>query len=516
MRHVVALLMLSVPVAAQDAWEWMIRGDVYAERSQHADAAAAYREAIAADPALRERIAPRLARQLLWSDEARAAVPLFEESLLVHADDCDLRNDYGLALAWSDRLDEAMEQYRRVVGACPAARNTARLRAAMAARWADRPSLASAFYRAVLSDGTPRDQSEARAGLAYIDLIRDENRAAFAEFDRLGHHEGAAIAAARLGDYVEAERRIDRVEAEGALPRDLLDLREVIAAADLYEVRPASTAFRDADGTSFGATEVGVSRPWRQRGRGEIALGVSSLSNDDGRSHDAQWAEITAEQRFSTDFAARGAIRFTSYDDWRPLTGELRGIWTPSDAWRFDGTLARLQITDHVGAIDHRLTGTYAAASIDRRVGGRDVWTGGMDTTRWSEGNTRLRVIARWQRRFEGVPRVTLELPLLLQFYDEPFAFGLFSPERYVEVGPGVILYRRYRRVWNFSVYGRAGVQRENSDRWRALGVARAAIERDLRDLWALRASAAWSNSNVTGSGGFERTSLRIEVAKRF
>ena len=117
---------------------------------------------------------------------------------------------------------------------------------------------------------------------------------------------------------------------------------------------------------------------------------------------------------------------------------------------------------------------------------------------------------------FEGVPRLTAEWPTLVQRYDEPFPFGLFSPRRYVETGPAVNVYRRYRRHWNLSAYVRGGAQREDSASWRPLATARIAVERDLADRWALRASAAWSNSNLTSSGGFRRTSLALELAKRF
>ena len=138
------------------------------------------------------------------------------------------------------------------------------------------------------------------------------------------------------------------------------------------------------------------------------------------------------------------------------------------------------------------------------------------DTTEWNAGNRRTRAFVNARHQFEGVPRITIEWPTLLQWYDEPFAFALFSPRRFIESGPGVNVYRRFRRVWNVAGYARTGLQREESDAWRWLGIGRVLIERDLRNRWSARAAAGWSNSNLTGSSGFRRTSVSIELARRW
>lgn len=518
------LFLVATTAAAQNVDEWVSRGDSSAGRENHADAVAAYERALELDQSLRPVLLTKLARQLLWSGRAAEAAALFAERLDSKPDDCGARNDYGLALAWSNDLSKALAHYDLVIEQCPGIRNTARLRAAMVARWQDRPSLAARYYAAVEAEGTPAEQEEARTGAAHVMLMRGFERAALIQFDRLtagtqnpAAAEGAAIAAARLGANDDLGNRIAAAEERGPLSPAVQELRERLDATDRYEVRPRTMIFRDADGTSFTGTEVGISRGWRRRWRGGLTLGRSELSLDD-RPHGATWLELHAEERSSPKFGARVTLRRSSYEEaaWNPLSGQIHAVWTPGDELRVDGSIARLIVTDSVAAITHRLHGDLVSIGSDYRVTSADTIVAAVDRTSWSEGNSRTRFMANWRHQFEGVPRVTLEWPALFQRYDRPFSFGLFSPRRYVETGPALNAYRRFARVWSASAYMRGGAQREDGAAWRALGIVRVQLERDLRDDWALRVVAGWSNSNVTGAGGFRRTSFSIEAARRF
>jgi hypothetical protein len=110
---------------------------------------------------------------------------------------------------------------------------------------------------------------------------------------------------------------------------------------------------------------------------------------------------------------------------------------------------------------------------------------------------------------------VTLEWPTTYQRYDEPFAFLLFSPREYVETGPALNVYRRVARVWYLSAYGRAGGLRESGRDWQTLGIARASVEREIRSHWGIRIDGGWSNSNLAGSAGFQRTSVGASLTIR-
>jgi hypothetical protein len=109
-----------------------------------------------------------------------------------------------------------------------------------------------------------------------------------------------------------------------------------------------------------------------------------------------------------------------------------------------------------------------------------------------------------------------LTLPVLVQFYDEPMPFGFFSPDQYIEVGPGASLALKAGEHWNVDLDGRAGGQRESGRSWSPLVTANGALWRDISAEWHLRAELGWSNSNLASSGSFERTSFAVSVARSF
>ena len=76
-------------------------------------------------------------------------------------------------------------------------------------------------------------------------------------------------------------------------------------------------------------------------------------------------------------------------------------------------------------------------------------------------------------------------------------------------------VYRRVASVWYLSGYARAGGLRETGHAWQALAIGRASVEREIRSHWGVRLDAGWSNSNLAGSAGFQRTSLGLGVTIR-
>jgi len=61
----------------------------------------------------------------------------------------------------------------------------------------------------------------------------------------------------------------------------------------------------------------------------------------------------------------------------------------------------------------------------------------------------------------------------------------------------------------------RGGALRETGSEWQPLGMGRASVERDVSLHWGVRLDGGWSNSNLTGSAGFQRTSLSLGVTIR-
>jgi hypothetical protein len=267
--------------------------------------------------------------------------------------------------------------------------------------------------------------------------------------------------------------------------------------------------FRDRDGTTYRAADVGSGVSPLAFGTIRAAARTAEL-RDDSTALRSREAEMSLDLRPAAALALLGRAGIRSYEgaDFSPWEGELDLVWLPSDHHRIDLAAARLIIGDNVAAIEHGLTGTFGSVGITQRLTSGLTTAFSVDATRWSEGNTRTRARATPRFQFEGVPILTLEWPTTYQRYSAPFEFRFFSPREYVETGPAVNLYRRVASVWCLSAYARAGGLRETGRDWQALGIGRASVERDIRNHWGLRLDAAWSNSNLAGSAGFQRTSF--------
>jgi tetratricopeptide (TPR) repeat protein len=514
------LLLTAADAHAQTAQEWVTRGHEAARANRHADAIAAYERAIAADAALRADLLASLGRQYLWSDRPARAAELLAEYLTTRSD-CDVRSDYGLALSWSDRLREARDVLTRTIADCPAAAGVARLRLAQVYRWLGRPARAAMLYTQALADSSA--VRDAQLGLAWVAFDQEYNRAAVRAFHALHARrvwnaaEGEALAFARLGEYGEAMSLLQALRARAPLSRDMLELQERTAALDGVQVSSTVRTLRDADASQLWSYELTATRGWNRRGRGGLSIRESQLSFADSDLHATQAAAL-AEYRWSPAFAARGelGVQYVRTTEWSPVTGELHAILTPNDVMRGDLSVTRLLVTDHTGAMRDRLVGNMIAAGADLRVTPTMTVAAATDVTLWSTDNRRVRLrgVARW--RPEGTVALTVELPLLVQLYDEPMPFPFFSPDYYIEAGPGANIDVSLSDAWRVSLYARAGAQRESNRPWDPFGTARAAVWRELIDRWALRARVGWSDSNVASSTSFRRTSIELSLVREF
>jgi tetratricopeptide (TPR) repeat protein len=518
------LLALATNAAAQTAGALLQAGDAAAAADHHVEAIAAYQGAIAQRPELRAELTAKLGRQYLWAGNTRRAVELLREYVAAHRGDCDVRADYALALSWNNELRTARDELERIQSECPERRQQARLREALVYRWMDRPSAAAALYWQVLSDGTDEERREARVGLGFVELAKDDNRSASTLFaDELSRkpspsaYEGYALGAVRRGDPLAAAETIQRAEAAHAVTNDLADVRRELELRNHAAIAPRMNAFHDADGTSYHGGELAGSIGWKSSGRAEAMFGRSSLERGGDRIDD-RWAGASIEHRFAPSFALVANARRHAFDpiDFHPTTGELDLVVTPSDRTRIDAAAARILIADNIAALQQHLAGTFVSVGIDRRVTFLTTLSASADDTRWNTNNERQRIRFNVVHRFEGVPRVTLEWPSLYMRYDQGFAFNLFSPRRYVESGPAVNVYRRFARYWSAAAYLRVGVQEEEALGWKRLAIARLSVERDLHDVWAIGGMLSWSNSNLASSTGFRRTAASLNLTRRY
>ena len=492
-------------------------GDAAANASRPRVAIDAYEQAIALDPDRRLALLPRLGRQYLWSDEPRQAARLFTDYLATNPASCETHLDLGLALSWANALDAARETYDTVAANCVYERGQARLGAARVLRWGNRFSEAERRYRAVMADGSDGDREHAAIGLAYVRLARAEPRSALALTDSLiaaGAHDPSLFEArimaladlGTLGTAVTAARDV-RSAGRGSASIDRL--------ARGYEERGRATfvggvrGFRDHDHTSYRAVDFGSAAAPLALGTIRVTARATELRNDTTR-FESREVETSLDLRPARWLAISGRAGVRSYEsaDFSPWDGEVNLALLPGDHHRVDLTAARLIIGDNVAAIEHQLVGTFGSVGITERLTSRLSMAVSGDATHWTEGNTRFRLRATPRLALEGVPIVTLEWPTIYQRYSAPFDFRFFSPHEYVETGPAMTVYRRVASVWYLSAYARGGWLQESGRPWQALGIARASVERDIRAHWGVRVDAGWSNSNLAGSAGFQRTSL--------
>ena len=492
-------------------------GDLAAHDSKPRAAIDAYEQAIALDGTRRTALLPRLGRQYLWSDRPRRAAQLFKDYLAANRGACETQLDLGLALSWANELDAARETYDDVAAHCLYERGSARLGAARALRWDNQFSAAEKRYRAIMADGSDSDREQAAIGRAYIRLARAEPRAALALADSLlaaGSRDPSLVEARvmALADLGALGMAVDEVRAEREAGRGSASM-DRLARGWEERARASFTigarGFRDHDGTSYRAADlVSAAGPL---GLGTIrASGRAAELRGDSAELRSREVETSFDLRPARALALSMRAGLREYDDtgFSPWDGEVNVAWLPGDRHRVDVSAAHLIIGDNVAAIEHRLTGTYGSVGLTERLtSGLWVVLSG-DATQWSEGNTRVRLRATPRLSFEGVPIMTLEWPTIYQRYDEPFDFRFFSPTEYVETGPALNIYKRVAQVWYLSAYARGGGLRETGRSWQALGMGRASVERDIRSHWGMRIEAAWSNSNLAGSAGFQRTTV--------
>ena len=498
--------------------------DVAAYRSKPYEAIAAYERAIVLDRDVRLSVLPRLGRQYLWTDRPRQAAELFKDYLALHPLACETRLDLGLALSWANELDAARIAYDSVAANCVYERGAARLGAARVLRWGNHFAASERRYREIQANGTDLDREQAAIGIAYVRLAQGRPRAALALADSMiatgstdrSLVETRAMALADLGALGAA---VDLVHAERAAGRGSASMDRL---AQGWEDRARASfavgarGFRDHDGTSYRAAELASGAAPLTLGAVRVA-GRGAELRGDGVALRSREVETTLDLRPAREVAVSARAGLRGYDDiaFSPWDGEVNFTWLPGDRHRMDVAAARVVISDNVAAIQNHLVGRFGSVGVTERL--TSAWSLALstDATRWSEGNTRLRlrVTPRWS--LEGVPIVTLEWPTTYQHYDAPFDFRFFSPEQYVETGPAVNVSKRVASKWYLSAYARGGALRETGSNWQPLGMGRASVERDVASRWGVRLDGGWSNSNLAGSSGFQRTSLSLGVTVR-
>jgi tetratricopeptide (TPR) repeat protein len=533
MNRYLLVLLLSIACAAQssesgskDVQALIDQGNVAAHRDDHAAAIRDYQEAIKLDPSVRDGLLLRLGQQYLWSGQSDPAVQYLGEYVKKNPSECSPKSTYALALSWSNHLKEAQQVYQEIQTKCPDLKTDAMLGEARVLRWRDRFQAASLIYNQAIKVGTPEQQNDAKLGLALAKLGQDQNRNAREEFRALTSQskpdsaafEGLAVADLHLGMPENAQRDIELGKSQNVQTQQLTDLSEHIHDLTSPTIAPVFNFFQDGDGTTYYGGEVrGTFGTFTPRTKAEAFAGASSLEGFLGNIGN-HWGGAAIEHRLNESVAFRAQGQSNEYSEahFNPFTGEGDVIITPTDLTRVDLAVARITIWDNQAALFNHLIGTFGSAGIDQRLTAADRVSFAVDATGWSDGNMRMRYRFTPAHTFEGIPRITVSLPVLYQTYDRGFNFGLFSPKSYIELAPAIDLQFRRARVWTFDFYGRVGGQKEGAVEWKPLGTFLFRVQRDLKKKWGLQGSFAHSSSNVASSSGFSRTSVSFSVIRQF
>ncbi|NJS15770.1 MAG: hypothetical protein HC788_15805, partial [Sphingopyxis sp.] len=130
MFAVAAIALANVPTIAiaADADSSVAAARVAARENRHADAIAAFREAIALAPERRGEWLVELADQLTWSQQLGAAITTYREALA--GGDAAARRGLARALSWAGQHDAAVREYDQLLALSPQDRDVALARIA--------------------------------------------------------------------------------------------------------------------------------------------------------------------------------------------------------------------------------------------------------------------------------------------------------------------------------------------------------------------------------------------------
>lgn len=327
-------------------------GWLYAEIDRHAEAVAAFRQAIAVDPSLEPELRFETGEQLLWADKVKEAIPLLES---VHAarprDDAAARR-LALAYRWADRHAEAAALYRTLLAEDP---SDAESRAGLgwSLVWRDRYREASREFAQALAKG-PEDP-DALVGLSRARLFLDLPEEADA-YNRRALAADPGNGEARAQEKRIRERIQRHVGGEAWAARDSDDL--TIAR---LEVSAYARAARGLDLRGSARHEF-----YRQGSPGKTQnIGDEDRADGTGGGLETDW-------RPSPAIALRGGFGLTRYDvgDFHPWSGHAGATWEPRDLFAASLDWERSHF-DSILSFQERVAADTAALSLLKSFDGK-------------------------------------------------------------------------------------------------------------------------------------------------
>lgn len=451
---------------------------VYGFADRHKEAIATYRRVIEVDPGRTKDVAAALAWQTLWSGDAAAALPLFEQARGFAADAkalAELWRGTGEACVQAGDNACALQAYRQALALTPGDKDLQR-RIALVLLWMDEYAQAEAAWRALLEQD-PKDR-RAQAGLA-----RTINAA--------GRHNEAVRLYGTIDDGSDADMRLDHARAlrwagydAAAFP--LLNARTDFDAVFLRDWRADREQKNfvwggidystDADELDILAVAAGAGTLLKPGLWLEGGYRFARLDSPQG-DVDANRVQATLRGLIGTPGVTPPGLLIPSltlawndYEGWTPITGYATLRWMPQDLWRFTADLGR-EVVETPQAIGNRITVDVAALGAEYRMPPRWTVGGTLSNLRFSDGNNRVRVYGHVDYATRFNPKVVVGLEGAAFTDSDPASFAAVRP-------PGTLAPAGY---WNPKDYaeGRifAGIYHERDD-WDAyarvaLGISR-------------------------------------------
>lgn len=481
-------------------------GDLCAEQDLHAEAIAAYRSAVAADPSLGPELNLPLGEQFLWSDRSKEAIPFLASAVAGRPSDLEPKRRLALAYRWSDRLPEAEKLYRTILAADPSDAE-AQKGLAETLLWLGRHREAASLFRKVLAEN-PADE-EALIGLsrALLFMDRPEEAAAYAEKARTASPENKEA----LAQEARVRERLERaVDAGFRASRDSDDL-------DIYEATLSARA-RPASGLEIeGAARQ---RYFRQGSPGK----ESNIDNVD--SVDAWGGTLSASYRGAPDLELRGAVGYDRYDagDFHPWSGRLGFTAFPTDTFRCSLEWERSHF-DSILSFQNRVTADSLGITVARHflwktevsVSASLLYHHNENDTGQDRENRGEHVVVDLTRtlysrgddaRLAGILRLEwLDFAKLLDV-------GVFNPDRYTAEEAGLEWLWRFHPAWEFRGTVLGGAEQEKGHAGGTTYSAETELDRRI-GIGTVTAGAFISDSIARGQGeGFRRYGglLRLRI----
>ena len=438
---------------------------VYAFADRHKEAIATYQRVIDVDPGRAKDVTAALAWQTLWSGDAAAALPLFEQARGFTADpkqQAELWRGSGEACVQTGDNACALDAYRRALALTPGDRDLRR-RIATVLGWLDEYAQAEAAWRELLAED-PQDK-RAQAGLA-----RTLNAA--------GRHNEAVRLYGQIDDGSDADLRLDHARAVRWAGYDaaavaLLDARTDWSGVFLRDWRAdreqrsyvwgGADYAADADDLDIYTLAAGAGTLLKPGLLLEGGYRFARLTSPQGNVS-ANRVQATLRGLIGTPgetppglLVPSLTLAWNDYGGWTPVTGYASLRWLPQDLWRVTADVGR-EVVETPQAIGNRITVDVAALGVEYRLPPRWTVGGTLSGLNFSDGNNRLRVYGHVDYATRFNPKVVIGLEGAAFTDSDPASFESVRP-------PGTLAPAGY---WNPKNYaeGRvfAGIWHERDD----------------------------------------------------